>query len=35
MKSIIKGWIGEKAAQFGMWLKLDDIVYKRFHDVMW
>ncbi|MHB8108634.1 MAG: nuclease-related domain-containing protein [Syntrophorhabdaceae bacterium] len=32
--SIFKGWIGEKTTQFGMWIKLDDNVYRRFHDVV-
>jgi predicted RNA-binding Zn-ribbon protein involved in translation (DUF1610 family) len=32
--SIFKGWLGEKAAQFGMWLKLDSVTYKRFHNLI-
>jgi len=34
MLNTIKGWIGEKGAQLGMWLKLDDDIYKRFHDII-
>lgn len=34
MFSIIKGWFGEKATQFGMWAKLDSETYKRFHNVV-
>jgi len=34
MFSKIKGWIGEKGTQLGMWLKLDDDVYKRFHNII-
>ncbi|MGE0086823.1 MAG: NERD domain-containing protein [Desulfococcaceae bacterium] len=32
--STIKGWVGEKSAQFGMWLKLDDKIYMRFHNLI-
>lgn len=32
--SIFKGWLGEKATQFGMWLKLDRETYKRFHNLI-
>lgn len=32
--SIFKGWIGEKSTQLGMWLKLDDNIYKRYHDII-
>ncbi|MCP4345328.1 MAG: NERD domain-containing protein [Desulfobacterales bacterium] len=32
--SSFKGWIGEKAAQFGMWVKLDQNIYKRYHNVI-
>lgn len=32
--STIKGWIGEKTVQFGMWLQLDDNIYKRYHNVI-
>ncbi|MEM5785911.1 MAG: NERD domain-containing protein [Syntrophobacteraceae bacterium] len=32
--SIFKGWLGEKATQFGMWIKLDGETYKRFHNVI-
>ncbi len=33
-RRIIKGWFGEKAATFGMWLKLDDRVYRRIDNVI-
>ena len=32
--SILKGWFGEKATQFGMWCWLDSGVYHRFHGVI-
>jgi len=32
--SIFKGWLGEKATQFGMWVKLDGETYKRFHNII-
>ena len=32
--SIFKGWLGEKATQFGMWVKLDGEIYKRFHNII-
>ena len=34
LKSILKGWFGEKCAQVGMWLKLDDEIYKQFNDII-
>ncbi len=34
MFNIIKGWLGEKATQFGMWAKLDSEIYKRFHNLV-
>jgi restriction system protein len=34
MFSILKGWIGEKETQLGMWAKLDSSTYKRFHNVI-
>lgn len=34
MFSIFKGWLGEKETQFGMWMKLDREIYKRFHNLM-
>lgn len=34
MFNIIKGWVGEKATQFGMWAKLDGETYRRFHNVV-
>jgi len=33
MLSVIKGWIGEKETQFGMWMKLGTD-YTRFHDII-
>jgi hypothetical protein len=32
--STFKGWVGETSTQFGMWVKLDEKVYKRFHDLI-
>ena len=32
--SFLKGWVGEKSTQLGMWLKLDDDVYRKFHDIV-
>ncbi|KAF0181917.1 MAG: NERD domain-containing protein [Nitrospirae bacterium] len=32
--SILKGWFGEKATQFGMWAKLDEETYMRFHNLI-
>jgi len=29
-----KGWLGEKETQFGMWIKLNSKVYKRFHNLI-
>jgi restriction system protein len=34
MCSIFKGWLGEKATQFGMWIKLDCNTYHRFHNLI-
>jgi restriction system protein len=34
LRSLIKGWIGEKVTQVGMWAKLDGQVYRRCHDVI-
>lgn len=34
MFAILKGWFGEKAAQFGMWMGLDARVYRRVHDLV-
>lgn len=34
LRSIFKGWLGEKVTQFGLWYKLDENVYRRFHDVI-
>ena len=33
-RSLIKGWLGEKVTQFGLWHHLNDQVYRRFHDVI-
>jgi hypothetical protein len=30
----IKGWLGEKVTQAGMWMALDDKEYRRFHDII-
>jgi hypothetical protein len=32
--AILKGWFGEKATQFGMWMGLDANVYRRVHDLV-
>lgn len=32
--NMFKGWIGEKAVQFGMWMKLDGNIYKKFHNII-
>ena len=32
--NIFKGWIGEKAVQFGIWLKLDKNTYRRYHGLI-
>ena len=32
--STFKGWVGEKSTQFGMWVKLDEKNYRRFHDLI-
>lgn len=34
LRSLFKGWLGEKVTQFGLWHHLDDQVYRRFHDVI-
>ncbi|MBI2358572.1 MAG: NERD domain-containing protein [Deltaproteobacteria bacterium] len=34
MFNIIKGWMGERATQLGMWMKLDSDTYKRFHNLV-
>jgi len=33
-RALFKGWLGEKSTQLGMWLYLDEQVYRRFHDVI-
>jgi hypothetical protein len=32
--SLIKGWLGEKVTQFGLWHHLNEQLYQRFHDVI-
>ena len=32
--SLLKGWLGEKVTQFGLWHHLDEQIYHRFHDVI-
>jgi len=32
--NLIKGWLGERGAQFGMWIGLDSATYRRVHDVI-
>lgn len=32
--SILKGWLGEKVTQLGMWVYLDDTTYRRYHDII-
>ena len=34
IKSMLKGWVGEKESQLAMWLMLDDDIYKRFHNII-
>ncbi len=34
MFSNIKGWLGEKETQLGMWMKLDGETYRRFHNLI-
>ena len=34
MSAIFKGWFGEKATQFGMWMGLDANVYRRGHNLV-
>ena len=34
MFSIFKGWFGEKLTTFGLWLGLDDNIYRRIHDII-
>ena len=34
MFGILKGWLGEKAAQFGMWMGLNGEVYRRIHNLV-
>ena len=34
MFSVFKGWFGEKLTTFGLWLGLDDNIYRRIHDII-
>ena len=34
MFAAFKGWLGEKAAQAGMWLRLDGRIYRRAHNLI-
>jgi len=34
MFNVIKGWFGEKLTTFGMWLRLDETVYRRIDDLI-
>ncbi len=34
MRSLIRGWVGEKLVALACWLFLDKKVYRRFHDVI-
>ncbi len=34
IKSFLKGWIGEKSTQLGMWVGLDDSIYFRSHNII-
>lgn len=34
MFAVLKGWFGEKLTTFGMWMGLDDITYRRVHDII-
>jgi Nuclease-related domain len=34
MRELIKGSLGEKMTTFGMWLKLDQEIYRRIHNVI-
>jgi hypothetical protein len=33
-KKAVKGWVGEKLTAAGMWLRLDENIYHRVHDVI-
>ena len=32
--SVLKGWLGEKLVQFGMWMNIDSQAYQRLHNVV-
>lgn len=34
MFNVLKGWFGEKRTTFGMWLRLDENVYRRIDDII-
>lgn len=34
MFNVLKGWFGEKLTTFGMWLRLDENVYRRIDDII-
>lgn len=34
MLQSLKGWVGEKLTTFGMWLRLDETVYRRIDDII-
>lgn len=34
MFAFLKGWLGERATQFGLWMGLDAKVYRRLHDLV-
>lgn len=34
MFNVLKGWFGEKLTTFGMWLRLDEDVYRRIDDII-
>ena len=34
MFGMIKGWFGEKLTTFGMWLRLDENIYRRIDDII-
>ena len=34
MRNILRGWLGEKIATFGMWALLDKTIYHRVYDAI-
>ncbi len=34
MFGVLKGWFGEKLTTFGMWLRLDENIYRRIDDII-